>query len=318
MDNFGTSVGLAAGVATSLLWTATSLFFTAAGRRISPTLVNASRIVLAIGLLGITHRLVTGQWIPSATYEQVVLLGVSGVVGLAIGDQALFVAFVDIGPRLCLLIMATSPLWAALFGWIALGETIDGGAWLGIALVLGGVIWVATEKPTKSVAAYERSYRVRGIALAILGSVCQAGGLLLSKQGIGHGMLAEAQHMTPQAATLVRMVFAAVGMVPILLIARRREASRRASGLLPSRVGSPTAGLVFMACGAVVGPFLGVWMSLVALDRAPLGIAQTLCSLSPIFILPFAVLIEKERLSLRAIVGALLAVAGTVVVFARS
>lgn len=64
--------------------------------------------------------------------------------------------------------------------------------------------------------------------------------------------------------------------------------------------------------GAVVGPYLGVWMSLTAMDHIPLGIAQTLCSLSPVLILPVVAVIYKERVTRRAVLGAGLAVAGSV------
>ncbi len=56
-------------------------------------------------------------------------------------------------------------------------------------------------------------------------------------------------------------------------------------------------------------------MSLVATDRAPVGVAQTLCSLSPIFILPFAVWLEKERISSKALFGAVMAVGGSTLLF---
>ena len=77
------------------------------------------------------------------------------------------------------------------------------------------------------------------------------------------------------------------------------------------------AGYLFASGGAVVGPFLGVWMSLVAADHAPIGVAQTLCSLTPVFLLPFAVVIHKERISSRAVIGALIAVGGSVLLFFR-
>ena len=60
---------------------------------------------------------------------------------------------------------------------------------------------------------------------------------------------------------------------------------------------------------------MGVWMSLVATDRAEVGVAQTLCSLSPVFILPFAVWFEKERIGIRAILGATVAVCGSALLF---
>ena len=86
-------------------------------------------------------------------------------------------------------------------------------------------------------------------------------------------------------------------------------------GIVLTRSGSRRAGLLFAFCGAVVGPFLGVWMSLVAGDRASLGIAQTLCSLPPVFLLPVARLVHKEQIGLRAVLGAIVAVLGVGLLF---
>ncbi|MHC4063201.1 MAG: DMT family transporter [Planctomycetota bacterium] len=299
---------------TSLLWTATSLFFTAAGRRIGPTAVNAARIALAIVLLGVTHRLLTGTWIPHASAGQVAFLALSGIVGLSIGDQSLFTAFVHIGPRLAMLIMATAPIFAAFFGWVALGETLQPVAWLGVALTICGVGWVVLERPRQATVVHS-SHWAWGVFLALVAAACQAGGLLLSKQGMGHGWLPDDQHLDPQAATLVRMLFAGLGVLPIIALHSLRRRKRLVAGIQPLRAGKRNAGLFFAGCGAVVGPYLGVWMSLVASDRAPLGVAQTLCSLPPVFILPFAVLIHKERIGPRAVLGALVAVGGSALLF---
>lgn len=311
-------VGSAAGVATSILWTGTSLLFTAAGKRLGPTVLNASRIALALVLLAVTHRLLAGRWFPNVRAEQALYLGASGIVGLVIGDQAIFTAFLDLGTRRALLVQTTAPLFAALFGWWVLGEVIGSTAWVGIALTLGGVAWVILERPALSAEPVPTRRLVRGLACASLASLCQAGGLLLSKRGMGHGWLPASEHLDPQAATLVRMVFAAAGMVPIVLLHAYRRRRRPVDLTVRRDPSSRTAGYVFAACGAVLGPFLGVWMSLVASDRAPLGIAQTLCSLSPVFILPFVATIQKETVSVRATIGALVSVAGSAVIFWRS
>ena len=312
--NLDVYVGPAAGLVTSMLWTGTALLFTAAARRVGTTIVNVCRIALAVILLGITHRLLTGMWVPHLVGGQVLFLALSGIVGLSIGDQALFTSFVHLGPRLAMLVMATSPIFASLFGWLALGETLQGVAWLGVALTIGGVAWVVLERPEDTVIA-TNPRRTQGLILALIGSACQGGGLLLSKQGMGHGWLPEAQHLDPQAATLVRVTFAGLGMIPILAIHTVRQRRRRASGILPARHGSFGAGLAFTAGGATFGPFLGVWMSLVAADHAPVGVAQTLCSLTPVFLLPFAAAIHKERISPRAAIGAVIAVTGTALLF---
>ncbi len=307
-------IGPAAAVSTSILWTATSILFTAAGKRIGPTIVNGTRIWLAILFLAITHRMMFGIWIPEISAGQAGFLALSGVVGLSIGDQALFVSFVFIGPRLAMLIMATSPIFAILFGWMALGESLPGVAWLGIGLTVGGVAWVVLEREEKS-ARVENPHRLIGVILAFVGAACQAGGLLLSKQGMGHGWLPDSEHLDPQAATFVRMVFAGLGVLPILAIHRvLNHRTKNARGHNPP-VPRVASGFLFCTGGAIAGPFLGVWMSLVASDLTPLGIAQTLCSLTPIFILPYAIFVDRERISPRAILGALLAVGGSALLF---
>ncbi len=306
-------VGHVAGLATSGLWTGTSLCFTAAARRLGPTRTNAVRLVIAVVLLAVTHRLVAGMWVPRAVGGQVLLLAASGLVGLTIGDQALFTAFVQLGPRLVMLIETTAPLFAALFGWLALGETIAPLGCLGIALTVAGVGWVVLERPVGPTP-WTSGRRARGVLLAVFAAICQAGGLLLSKQGMGHGWLPPEQHLRPLSATLLRMLFAVAGMVPFVLFYWARERRERNAGVYPASR-AWRAGLLFAFAGAFGGPFLGVWMSLTAADHAPVGVAQTLMALPPVLILPLARLIYKEHISTRAVLGALVAVGGVALLF---
>jgi drug/metabolite transporter (DMT)-like permease len=69
------------------------------------------------------------------------------------------------------------------------------------------------------------------------------------------------------------------------------------------------------AAGAVVGPFVGMTLSMVAVANTQPGIAQTLMSLMPIFIIPVIWIIYRERTSWRGILGALIAVIGVAILF---
>jgi len=269
------------------------------------------------------HRLLIGRWLPEARGGQVLSLAASGIIGLSIGDQALMQAFIDIGPRLATLVMTTAPLVAALFGWAVLGETLAWASWLGIGLTVFGTAWAVLERPVldrppmlsrtgTQVPGSPR--RVKGVLCALVGAVCQAGGLLLSKRGMGHGWLPAEEHIAPQTATLIRMTFAGLGMLPLLGVHMAR-ASFHSQGSPFSAAGRTHSGVLLAALGAVTGPFLGVWMSLVASDRVPLGVAQTLCSFTPILILPFAAWLHTERIGPRALIGALAAVGGLVILF---
>jgi len=240
--------------------------------------------------------------------------------------------------------MTAAPLMAALFGLVALHEQLPITGWLGMLLTIFGVAWVILERPRGDGLGKETpkgappqpgitAHRLRGVLLAFVGAGCQAGGLLLSKQGIGHGWLPAEHHLPPQTATLIRMVFAGLGMVPIMawgMLRHRKQLPTLGTTPMSSDINSSEAlaieknraqrvlwaGLMFASFGAVTGPFLGVWMSLVASDRVPIGIAQTLCSFTPIFILPFSRAIQKERIGSRAILGALVAVGGLALLFA--
>ena len=302
-------IGVAAGLATSVSWVASAIAFTAAARRLGAVGVNAARLLFAVVMLGVTHRVLFGTYWPETGHAQLAYLALSGLVGLTICDQCLFSAFLDAGPRLVLLVMTTSPLFALLFGGLVLGERVGLLALLAVLVTLAGVAWVVGERRTGG-RPRAPSWR-RGVLLAVAASALQAAGSMLSKRGIGHGVVPPERYLDPQAATLVRMTFGALGMIPIVLWSRRR-AGRRA----PPIEGRVARGLMLAAVGAVFGPFLGVWASLVAFDRLDIGIAQTLCSLSPVLILPAIPWLEGERVSARAVLGAIVAVAGSALLVA--
>ena len=67
--------------------------------------------------------------------------------------------------------------------------------------------------------------------------------------------------------------------------------------------------------GSIVGPFLGISFSLLAIKHTAVGIAATLMATVPIMMLPLVRVIYRERLSWKAILGAIVAVIGVAVLF---
>ena len=117
-------IGQTAAILTSALWTLNSILFKKAGKKIGAISVNAYRIIAAVIFLIITHIILFGTIIPSVTYDQWMWIGLSGIIGLGIGDFGLFASFVIIGPRRSLLIMSLSPLFASIFAYLILSETL--------------------------------------------------------------------------------------------------------------------------------------------------------------------------------------------------
>ena len=304
-------VGELSGLGTALCWVGTSFCFAAASRRLGAGTVNLTRSVLAIGPLLLLNLLLLGTPWPEASPETLLWLAASGVVGLAIGDQFLFAALVDIGPRLSVLLMTLAPVFAAGLGFAMLGETLGLLEGLGIAVTLGGIAWVVAERPRPGDAEAHRhapGIRVRGIAFGVLGAASQGIGVVLAKQG----MIGGSAEVDPLAAQLVRMCAGAGSLALAWSILGRRRwlvGSREAGG--PARLDRVAAtGLVV---GTLIGPVLGVWLSLVSVRHLEAGVASTLMAMSPVLVLPFSAWVDHERIGWRAGLGAAIAVFGVAI-----
>lgn len=139
-------VGEAAAILASGFWTICSIFFTSAGKKIGSLSVNAYRTVFAVVFLALTRAVLLGSLLPIASSTQWFWMGLSGVLGLSIGDSGLFAAYLTIGPRRSLLLMALSPIFAATGAYLMLGETIPAFDIVGMAITLAGVIVVILER----------------------------------------------------------------------------------------------------------------------------------------------------------------------------
>ncbi len=293
-------LGELAAVGTALCWTISALCFTAASRRVGSLTVNIVRLAMALVLLALYGRLMRGHWLPTdAPASAWWWLGLSGFVGFFVGDLCGFRALVLIGPRLTTLLMTLAPPVAALMGILMLDQHLSALNWLGMAVTIAGVAWVALEQHPEGDAAPHR-VSAWGLTLGVLGAVGQAAGLVFSKLGMDPE--AGGVPYDPFAATQIRALVGFAGFAA-LLAALRWYPKLWDSLTHPSAMG-------FTALGALVGPFLGVSLLLLAVQRIPAGIAQALVAPVPVLILPFVILFHKERVSPRAAVGACVAVAG--------
>jgi drug/metabolite transporter (DMT)-like permease len=70
-----------------------------------------------------------------------------------------------------------------------------------------------------------------------------------------------------------------------------------------------------LALAGFLGPTFGVFLVLVALETAPVGIVSALSNLKPIILVPIGFFFFHEHISRRAILGTLVAVVGTIMIF---
>jgi drug/metabolite transporter (DMT)-like permease len=295
--------GEIAAVLTAVCWAFNSVVFTRAGKRVGAVTVNTMRLWIAVPALVLLHGLLFATPFPFAIEpRRFFYLGVSGLIGFVIGDTMLFQSFLLIGPRLAMLLALLVPVCSSLLAWVFLGEKLLALEIVSMLVTIGGIAWVVAEKtlPVDVLTSREpRKYRL-GILLAVGGAVGQAVGLLFSRLGLAGGYSAI-------SATLVRVSVAALVLVILSLFRGKTHAHL-------AKMKDKKA-LLEISAGALTGPALGVVLSLEAIAHAHIGVASTLMSLTPVFLLPASYFLFKEKITSRAIIGTLIALLGVVLLF---
>lgn len=305
-------IGELAALGTAICWTITALSFESAGRRIGSLVVNIVRLVMAAALFALYGWAVRGMAIPlDLPATAWVWLGLSGLVGFVIGDLFLFQAFVDIGARVSMLIYASVPPLTAILGLLVLDESLGVLGIAGMALTVTGITIVVakrtsgTQAPTPHARAVDaegarRRLRTRGVLLAFGGALGQAGGLILGRLGAGRTFDAF-------AATQIRVLAAIVGFALVFTFSRRWRTVAPAL--------RDAGAMARVSLGAVFGPFLGVSLGLFAAQNSTAAVASTIMALVPVLIIAPAVMLFHERVTVREVAGAIVAVTGVGLLF---
>lgn len=294
--------GELAALGTAACWVATALAFEAAGRRVGSLTVNLVRLLIAVVLGALAGWARRGLPLPTdASAHAWFWLSVSGLIGFTFGDLCLLRAYVVLGARLSTLMMALAPLLTAVIGWALLGEVLAARHVAGMTLTVAGVAWAVRDRTRAAGGAAGGAPRpsLTGVALGVGGALGQAGGLVLSKLGMGG--------YDPFAATQVRVLAGTAGYLVLFTVLGRWP--RVARALTDRRA------LGHTAVGAFSGPFLGVSLSLVAVQFTLTGVAASIMATTPILIIPVVVLLGRERVGAGGWLGAALAVAGVALLF---
>ena len=74
-------------------------------------------------------------------------------------------------------------------------------------------------------------------------------------------------------------------------------------------------GMKAITIGTIFGPFIGVSLSLYAVQHTETGIASALMALVPIFIILPTAIMFKEKITVQQVMGAVISIAGATIFF---
>jgi len=172
-------------------------------------------------------------------------------------------------------------------------------------ITLAGIVLVVTEKKKPDERKQGKrnnikiSYPIKGLVFALLGTIGQSAGLVLSKYGM--------RDYDVFAATQIRIITGTIGFIILVSLIKRWPMVKQAA--------SNGGAMKFIAIGAFFGPFIGVYLSLLAVKFTTIGIASTIMAIIPVMIIPPAILLYKEKVTLKEVIGAFITVSGVVLFF---
>jgi drug/metabolite transporter (DMT)-like permease len=284
---------------TAACWAQNSIVYSFAGRRVGSNTVTHIRLWIALPAITLVHLIFTGTVYPhDLSVHSLSYLSASGFSGFFLADIFIFRAFVDVGPRETLVILTLSPIFAAVISWFALEERLAILQITGITMTIAGVIWLVlaeSKNPTRK----ERAGHI-GVIFAFLGAFSQAVGMVLAKEGLADGV-------HPISANFLRISAGFAGLVIYSLLRKQFVRDFR-------KMGDRRAFLLITA-GALVGPVLGIILTLYALSMAPVGVVTTIMQTSPIMLLPIDRFVFKKQISAGALAATFLAILGAMLLF---
>jgi drug/metabolite transporter (DMT)-like permease len=296
LDHFGELAALGA----ALLWALSTCLFRRFGSGVPAARLNLFKGVVAIVALFVT-LLITQPPLPIRASDWL-LLALSGIVGLAIGDTAFFVALPRLGAQATSAIQCLAPPLTALLAFVTLGEEMSPFELLGLAVTLAAVAGVIRFGTRGRGALPDLGPRAvtTGVICAIVAAVAQAIGVVLARDAFAE--------VDVVAGTVLRFVPSV-----IVLLAVRVLWKRGAAVTAPLPLGSSRS--LGLLAAAFAGTYLGVLCFSAGTKYTKAGIVTSISHTYPVWIIPLAALILGERSSWPSVLFTVLAVTGVGLMF---
>ena len=299
------------GVACS--WTVAALSSEVGSRRLGVFVMNVWRMLLALLFSVCLMWLTMGEPFPLyAGAEAWSWLLLSGVVGYFFGDWCLFNSYLTIGSRYGQLFMTLAPMFAALSAWVSIGQTLSAGSLIAMSVTIVGISISVLGRGNHHKLSIQLP--AKGVLYGIGAGMGQGVGLVLSKIGLDHytadvpvAVLPQVENYLPFGANLIRCLAGLLCFTIWLLV--RGEGSKMRTSIHNHK------GMLAMLTAVISGPFVGVGFSLMAVQYTAAGIASTLMAMTPIIILLPSYWLFKQKITWRAVVGAVISVVGVSLFF---
>lgn len=285
------TVGALCALGSALSWAITSLLVRSLTPPFGALAINAVRTTLCAAIV-LVWAVFTGGLAALASISalNVMLLLVSIIFAIAIGDTVFFQSTRALGLGRAMTISMSYPLVAALLAALLLGERLTPAIVVGGILTFVGLVLIVARRGEE--AAAPGSWR--GIGAALVAAAAWGISVVALRPPL--------ETIDPIAAQSVRLPLAA-GLLWTLPWTHRDVPAIASAGR--------SIGLRLLILSAVTAASSVMYVA--SVKHAGVAVATVLSSTAPLFAVPLGIIFLGERLPAIALVGAVVAVAGIVV-----
>ena len=282
-------IGIAAALFSSAAWAVGAILYKKMGDKISSFGMNLVKSAIILILMAVPLAF---SDITAITSETFILLGISGLLGISLGDTFFFEALKKVGPHVMVLLALLGQVLTVMFAMVFLDEQLTVPMWVGVLMVISGIAIVLYTRFSDST----KSNSVSGIMYGLLSVLCMSISVIIAKKGLSS--------VSAIQGTFIRMLWGTSGLLLWGMVTRRLGGWVAPFGEL-----KVIKSFFLLVC---LVSFSGFWMFHVAIKYTTVSIANTLSSTEPLFVIPLAAYFLKEKIPPVTILGTIISVFGVV------
>ncbi len=293
-------IGELAALGAAISWTVSALFYRKALEEASPISANIIRLTLTgsvlmllllfLGKLALLTTLPTGV---------VLLASASGIIGLGFGDTLYFVSLKWIGVSRAVPLTCIYPLFNVLWAAFLLGEQITFAVVLGAVTIVVGIIFLGQDSEASG--KETRKVLIVGMIIAIVTAAIWS--VSIAMMGVAVKEAPDIDHAL--VINVVRVISIAAAMLAFSPIVDRKL------GFLKVRKKT----VVTLIAGGIVALGVGWFMLSYSFTLSSQARTVPISSTTPLFSTLAGIMLLRERVTARNVLGSILIVAGIFLVF---
>ena len=280
-------------ILTSFCWATAVILFQLSGRILGSMHINVIKNTIGV-IFFILFLIIQGNRFPVFTYDEMKILTISAILGVAIGDYFYLSALRNLGAGLNAIVGTTFSLSIFILSYLMFGEVIAIRGYFGGILVISGIVIATVEIPKNK----SRKDITQGIIFGLIAQVLTAFSVLMIKPVMAIHPVVPIALIRFGIGTLLGIIFLYYTEGGKDLIKTYKKGFRH----MP------------LVLGAFVGTFLSVIFWLAGYKYTLAGRAAIYNQLSTILIILMAALFLKEEMNKRKWFAVCCALSGAILV----